>query len=369
MRHGIRTIVAAVAILLAWPLSASSADPEASGREAYARETAGRQLEERAASAGSLGMYVDTETDEYVVVLPEEAASNFQAADAADLGLKVRVETREITSDTIDRIEKALVALRPSFPEKHSYVFGFNPETGLVEVGSDAPRSAFADVEKAYPGKISFSWAKLERTTGNWTADTPPHWGGAYLTGDGGGACTSGWTVRNQSTGTRYMVTAGHCFTNGHNTNMGTAWRENEAFPAIDVELIRGKTYAGYIYADGATGERAVNDGNNPVINSSYCITGRSSGFKCGWVAKASGKTYCYLPEGCTYNLFTARTSSNAAFQKGDSGGPFYIKGATRVGIRGIAVARSVDITGTWTNYVQGYKTISDYYLMPVVIP
>lgn len=283
-------------------------------------------------------------------------------------GSRCVFETSEITRDTIDRIEEALVALRPSFPARHSYVFGFNPETGLVEVGSDAPRSAFATVEKAFPGKITFAWAKLEQTTGSWTADTAPHWGGAYLQSSTD-TCTSGWTIRNQSTGTRYMVTAGHCFPNGASTNMGTSLRESAAYPAIDVTLIRGKTYGGYIYADGATGERAVNDGNDPVINSSYCITGRSSGFKCGWVVKASGKTFCYVPEGCTRNLFTARTSSNAVFQKGDSGGPFFIKGATRVGIRGISVARSVDVTGTWTSYVQGYREISSYYVMPVVIP
>jgi hypothetical protein len=322
-----------------------------------------------AEASGALGMYFDDATHAYVVVLSKTGASGFSAARAAGLGLSVRVETRDIDRDTIDRLEEALLALRPSIPDKYSYSFGFNPETGLVDVASDAPGAAFASVEKAFPGRTSLTWAKLEQTSGNWTADTAPHWGGAYLQSSTS-ACTSGWTVRNQSTGTRYMVTAGHCFPNGASTNMGTAWRESAAYPAIDVELIRGKTYGGYIYADGATGERRVNDGNDPVIGSSYCQTGRNSGFKCGWVAKAKGITYCYLPEGCTRNLFTARTSTNAAFQQGDSGGPFYIKGGNlSVGIRGITVARSVDLFGTWTGYVQGYKEISSYYVMPVVIP
>lgn len=314
-------------------------------------------------------MYVDSGTNEYVVVVPEKAATSFTAADAGSLGLAVRVEARDISRETIDDIEEALLALRPSIPQKHSYSFGFNPETGLVDVATDAPRGAFTTVATAFPGKVSLTWASLEPTAGRYEADTPPHWGGAYLQ-SGAQVCTSGWAIRNQSSGTRYMVTAGHCFADGASTNMGTVLRESPAYPSIDVELIRGKTYAGHIYADGATGERRVNDGNNPVIGSSYCITGRSSGFKCGWVAKQSGITFCYLPEGCTRNLFTAQTSDNRVFQKGDSGGPFYIKGANlSVGIRGISVARSVNILGVWTSYVQGYRTISDYYLMPVVIP
>lgn len=80
--------------------------------------------------------------------------------------------------------------------------------------------------------------------------------------------------------------------------------------------------------------------------------------------------TFCHLSEGCTRNLFTVQTSDNRVFLQGDSGGPFYIKGANlSVGIRGISVARSVDVLGVWTSYVQGYRTISDYYVMPVVTP
>lgn len=133
---------------------------------------------------------------------------------------------------------------------------------------------------------------------------------------------------------------------------------------------MRTKTYAGYIYADGATWERRVNDGNDPVINSSYCITGSNSGFKCGWVAKNKGVTACYVdvPQGCMRNL--VRTiNPNRAFQKGDSGGPFYIKGGNlTVGIRGIVSGITFDgACKCWASMVQGYRSIADYYVATIV--
>jgi hypothetical protein len=127
-----------------------------------------------------------------------------------------------------------------------------------------------------------------------------------------------------------------------------------------------GKTYAGYIYADNSTVERRVDDGNDPVIGSSYCYTGRSSGFTCSWIAKQKGVTRCYLPEGCTKNLIMVQRGSTL-MQLGDSGGPFFIKGGNlTVGIRGIIVARYYDGL-TAKSYVQGFKVIADYYRAAIV--
>lgn len=370
MTNPTRVVIAAIVLLFLLPMSGSAAtDPQMAADAAnFAREQAAAQLEALAEADGALGMYLDGTTNEYVVVLSASAQQKFRAADARGLDLSVRVETLDIDRDTIDRIDAALLAARPSIAP-HSYSFAFNPETGLVDVASDAPQSAFTAIDRAFPGRLSYSWAKFESTTGNWTADSAPHWGGAYLQSSTA-TCTSGWTIKNAGSSTRYMVTAGHCFANGTSTNMGTVLRESAAYPAIDVELVRGKTYAGYIYADSATGERRVNDGNDPVIGSSYCITGRSSGFKCSWVAQQKGVKVCFSDRpGCTFDLIaTKRSGSNTPFQPGDSGGPYFIKGGNlTVGVRGIMSGRSADIFGNWTSYVQGYKAISNYYVMQVV--
>lgn len=347
------------------PLPVSAANIDAAASTEYAQEASARQLEEDADSEGALGVYFDAANKQFAVVMPRDTSSSSAANRAQARGLDVRVEKRDIDRTTIDRIDTQLARLRETLPAKYAYAYSFDPQTGAVEVETNAPIDYFSAISAAFPKVVVVRSGVLEMTSGTWTNDQPPHWGGAYLQ-SATSVCTSGWTLKTLSDNKKYMVTAGHCFPNGTSTNMGTSWRETAAFPSIDVELIRGKTYAGYIYADGASGERRVNDGNDPVIGSSYCITGRSSGFKCGWVAKQKGVKFCYLPEGCTFNLIMVQNGSQL-FQLGDSGGPFFIKGGNlTVGIRGIVVARYYDGITT-KDYVQGFNVIADYYRAVIV--
>ncbi len=365
MRHRRWTIACLLVAALVIPLPASAADTGAPASAEYVQEANGRQLEEDADAEGALGVYFDQANEQYAIVLPSTTSSSSAATQAVARGLDVRVERRDIDRATIDRIDSQLGNLRKSLPPKYGYAYSFNPQMGLVEVETNAPIDYFSAIAEVFPKTVVVRSGVLELTAGSWSNDQPPHWGGAYLQG-ANRVCTSGWTIKTLNDDKKYMVTAGHCFTNGTSTNMGTAGRETAAFPAIDVELISGKTYAGYIYADGASGQRRVNDGNDPVIGSSYCNTGRSSGFKCGWVAKQKGVKFCYLPEGCTYNLIMVQNGSQL-FQQGDSGGPFFIKGGNlTVGIRGIVVARFYDLVTT-KNYVQGFKVIVDYYRAVIV--
>jgi hypothetical protein len=343
----------------------STADSGTDANAELARENDARQLEERADAEGALGVYYDETSRRYAVVLPGSVSSSAAANQARARGLDVRVEHRDIDRATIDRIDTQLSKLRRSMPDKYAFAYSFNVEKGVVEVETNAPKDLFSSIEAGFPGRVVVRAGVLETTSGNWTNDQPPHWGGAYVQG-GSLVCTSGWSIRTQHDNKKYMVTAGHCFANGTSTNMGTVWRESAAYPAIDVELIRGKTYAGYVYADGATLERRVNDGNDPVVGSSYCYTGRNRGFTCGWVAKTKGVRFCYISAGCTNNLIMVQNGSQL-FQGGDSGGPFYIKGGNlTVGIRGIVVARYYDGITT-KNYVQGFKAIADYYVAAIV--
>jgi len=369
MRLRMPSVAAVIFAILMMPANASSADQNSRELADSHREAAARDLMARAQSASALGVYYDAAADEYAVVLSIGRAL-VTTSQFNDLGIAVRTEALDVDAATIERIEAALLRLHDTNPSI-KYTFAFDVRTGVVNVTSEGSRSDFADVEAAFPGRIAFTPGRIEPTAeGSWSNDIAPHWGGAWVqpnSGQPGLLCTSGWAMKTAS-GVRSMVTAGHCFPNSSKTNMGTSSRGSDAYPAIDVARLTGKTYQGYIYADGANGERRVNDGNNPVLGSSYCITGRGSGFKCGFVAQQSGITACYLPEGCTRNLFGARTSDNRVVQQGDSGGPFFIKGGSlTVGIRGINVARQSDIFGNWTSLVQGYRTIADFYVSTIV--
>jgi hypothetical protein len=118
---------------------------------------------------------------------------------------------------------------------------------------------AFAGVIKAYPGLIEFRPGTWELSS--WDNDGQPHWGGAWVQG-GGFSCTSGFAIADNN-GHRYMATAGHCFTNGTSTNMGTAWRPGDGYPFYDFEFITGHLVAGYIY-DTSTHSRRVKNAGEP---------------------------------------------------------------------------------------------------------
>jgi hypothetical protein len=358
---------ALLAAVVAAPGTGAAADTEAAEIDAYAKERAAAALEAEADAYGALGVYYDAKTSEYVVVVPKGNPTKLTNAQARATGVSARVESRATDRKTLDRVDAALLKLRPTL-EGFGYSWVFDPESGQVKLWSDAPRGRFEDIEQAFPGLIAFSPGIVESTVGNWQTDAPPHWGGARLSSNAA-TCTSGFAIKDANN-TKWMVTAGHCFANGTDTNMGKVLREAAAFPALDIEIVRNKTYAGFVYADGATLERRVNDGNDPVINSSYCFTGNTSGFRCGYVAKQKGVRACYpnVPQGCMTNLVITR-NPNATFQPGDSGGPFYIKGGNNtVGIRGIVSGRLFDAgCACWNSYVQGYRSIADYYIATVV--
>ena len=356
-----------VASVVVAPGTGAAADTEAQETDAYAQERAAAALEATADANGALGVYFDDGTGEFVVVMPKGSSTKLTSDQARSAGVPARVESSATDRKTLDRVDAALLKLRSSL-DGFGYSWVFDPETGQVKLWSDAPRERFAAVEKAFPGLIAFAPGVLESTVGNWQTDAPPHWGGARLSSNTT-TCTSGFAIKDANN-TKWMVTAGHCFANGTDTNMGKVLREVAAYPTYDFEIVRNKTYAGFVYADGATLERRVNDGNDPVINSSYCFTGNTSGFRCGYVAKQKGARACYpnVPQGCMTDLVITR-NPNATFQPGDSGGPFYIKGGNNtVGVRGIVSGRLFDAgCACWNSYVQGYRSIADWYIATVV--
>ncbi len=251
-----------------------------------------------------------------------------------------------------------------------SFGFGFDVALRKMVVQSEAPESDFAALEKAYPGLISYRPGKWGETA-SWSNDGQPHWGGAWLQG-GGWACTSGYPIEDYS-GHRYMLTAGHCFTNGTSTNMGTAVRPStgDPWPYYDAELIKSHTYAGYVYVTGTGGDR-VKNAANPGVGYHYCTTGRSSGFKCGWTIQNVNKTICFNNQpSCFHGLAGFTKSDGSIIQEGDSGGPLYVTYSDyTVGVRGTITGYFWDVLSfSYWSYATMYQPVADFYAMHAVIP
>jgi hypothetical protein len=328
--------------------------------DAPAQEARAAKLEALAESTGALGVYLDGTSGQYVVVVPTSGRSSFSLSAAAPLGLAVRVETRDIDIVTINQIGQALESLKPTLVG-FSYGFGFDPQTGTVTLASEAPEPAFASILRAFPGKISFrpGWF---RQAADWSHDTPPYWGGAWLNGPA--LCTSGFSFDFNSGG-RAMVTAGHCFASGAATNMGTAYREAAAYPYYDFELVTGQTYGGYIFDSGSTGRQVIN-ASNPSVGASYCTTGRNTGIRCGWTVRKLNQTICFINTGnCNHSLAEFYNSNQDILQPGDSGGPFWFNSSSPfgAGIRGINTGWSWDLLQGYSNYATQYQTIANYYV------
>jgi hypothetical protein len=273
------------------------------------------------------------------------------------------VEERPINRATIEAISTQLVALKTQVIDA-SYGFGFDPLSGTVILRSEAPESAFAKIEDAFPGKISYLSAKWTQTS--WNNDGQPHWGGAWIQ-SAAELCTSAFPMADAA-GRRYMMTAGHCFPNGTATNMGTAER-GPYWPANDSALVSRHLVAGHIY-DTPTTQRNISDGTNPSIGVSYCTTGRTSGFVCDWTVRQLEYTICFLDRpGCTLHMVGFDRPNGSTVQPGDSGGPLYRKYSDFTdGVRGIISGYVWDWgTFRYMSYAQSYQSVANTWGMHVI--
>jgi hypothetical protein len=360
-------IVAVVTLAPSALAAGGTVQPQTSGSAAADRaEAASVALQELADAQGALGVYKDDTG--WVVARPSSGGAGVTSGRFSGLGIPVRVQDQGTDVATVRKLNTELEALHGT--ASGDFGFGYEPESGKMVVQSSAPERDFAALEKAYPGLIAFrsgTWG----TTADWTNDAQPHWGGAYLQG-GGWACTSGYAITDNS-GHRYMVTAGHCFTNGTVTNMGTAVRpsQGDPWPYWDAELIRGHSYAGYIYDSCCSGRKVKNAGN-PGVGSSYCTVGRNSGFKCGWTARVVNKTICFNDQpSCFHDLVGFTNSHGDIVQSGDSGGPFHYRYSdVTAGIRGTITGYFWDVGSfAYWSYATQYSAPANFWVMHAVIP
>ncbi|NUP53693.1 MAG: hypothetical protein HOW97_41185 [Catenulispora sp.] len=214
--------------------------------------------------------------------------------------------------------------------------------------------------------------------------DSSPYWGGDRI-GNTTGYCTYGFSLTN-AYGTRYGITAGHCWGMGSGVDVtrqfggtgnygagyasfGTVQVRRYGNNSLDAELIGGKDYGGemWIGADLANdssvfapvhGAHASCNGCNVYFNGSFTgkslATVDSSGPACYGIVEDTGGTVT------TCGLWTAHsTNGQRICHGGDSGGPvFAYDGKGGVTAVGIIDACSTDGTvGVYTDIPQILST------------
>lgn len=179
--------------------------------------------------------------------------------------------------------------------------------------------------------------------------------GGQAIRTSSGSRCSLGFNARNSS-GTRYVITAGHC------TNLGGTWSGSggtigtvagSSFPTNDYGRITVSSSSAVStplvdrYSAGSdvtvAGSQAAGNG------AAVCRSGSTTGWHCGSISSTSA-TVCYS-QGCIYD--TIRT--NVCAEPGDSGGSLVTNpgSGTRVQAQGMTSGGSGNCSSGGTTYYQ----------------
>jgi len=262
---------------------------------------------------------------------------------------------------------------------KYSFGSYADPATGDIVLDTDAPADVVGAVTR--PAGAALRTAsehaggavKVRRTTTADAArrsDTAPYWGGAGIL-SGSSLCSAGYSARN-SAGTRFMVTAGHCYANGATVLTETGGRtvgtvSGRALASLtgeplDMELIGGQSYGTRIFTGGVnstTSIPVVSAGAASVGYTAYCHTGRTTGERCPHTATSTSGQVC-TSSGCKSPVIVY--TGGTIQQGGDSGGAFYAKNASGAWIRGHVIASS-----STTGYVHPWTQVANRYGVSIV--
>lgn len=246
------------------------------------------------------------------------------------------------------RIQSRIVGYVKAHGTRYSFGSYADARTGKAVIETDAPAAVVAGLVKDYA-----SVAEVRRTETivdhfSRRDDIPSFWGGAGITLAGtapSARCSSGYTVKN-AVGTRFMVTAGHCFSNGQTavTELGgrvVGTISGNGLPSQDMEIISGQSYSPYIYVggvDSSSGAHVASAGDPVVGFNDYCHSGRTTGEHCGHTVNSVTATVC-TSSGCKSPVIAF--TGGFLPQGGDSGSPLYAKsvGGPDKHIRGHVIA------------------------------
>jgi hypothetical protein len=283
--------------------------------------------------------------------------------------------TTDASRDALSKIQSRV----RSYVAKHGakYTFGtyVDASTGQIVVDTNAPADVVASLTstgaKGTTAGGSAAGVKVKvnkkRTTDLFQRrdDSPAYYGGGGLLASNA-LCSAGYTVTN-STGNRWMVSAGHCYAIGTRVNTESNLRyfgtvTNRALASLgqgglDMELLGGSSYAGRIFTGGVTSSTSipvVAAGAASVGFNNYCHSGRTTGENCGHTAVSTTAQVC-TATGCKSPViaFTGGVLS----QGGDSGSPFYAKDSRGAWIRGHVIAGngSTSYAETWNKVAARY--------------
>jgi hypothetical protein len=289
------------------------------------------------------------------------------------------------TSDASQKTLSTIQSRVRGYVAKHGtkYTFGTYADatTGKIVIDTDAPSKVVASLTSvastsSATSQSSAAGAKVQvnkqRVSDLFQRrdDTPAFYGGGGLLASNA-LCSAGYTVTNSS-GNRWMVTAGHCYAIGTRVNTESNARyfgtvTNRALASLgqaglDMELLNGQSYAGRIFTGGVTSSSSipvVAAGSASVGYTNYCHSGRTTGEQCGHTAVSTSAQVC-TQTGCKTNVIAFR--GGVLSQGGDSGSPFYAKDSRGAWIRGHVIAGD----GT-TSYAEKWDKVAARYGVSIV--
>ncbi|MER6912568.1 hypothetical protein ABT354_12935 [Streptomyces sp. NPDC000594] len=289
---------------------------------------------------------------------------------APDAGAAATVLAAPGASDALETIQGRIADYVSTEGTAYGFASYVDGTTGRIVLETDAPDQLVAELTDLSGGSAAVLDAaeaiELRRTAPTDSFDrrddSPPFYGGGGLL-SGNSLCSSGYAVTN-SAGTRFMVTAGHCYANGAAVTTesgrfpyGTV--SNRRLPTVtnepvDMELLGGQSYAPRVFTGGVVSNTSipvVAAGGAVVGFNNYCHSGRTTGENCGHTANSITAQVC-TQTGCKSPVISY-TGGNIS-QGGDSGGSFYAKDASGAWIRGHVIAGS-----TTTGFVQPWTVVA----------
>ncbi|WP_051386377.1 S1 family peptidase [Actinokineospora inagensis] len=272
------------------------------------------------------GTFVDSNGN--LTVNAVDAASADKARSA---GLSVRTAARGEAA--LDRIQAQLdqVAARQVPAGVASWSVDVAADVVEVEVADGSKPAA-----KAFLADAAKYGSAVRVVTGQELQTQATVYPGSKMTINGGsGYCSVGFGARNSS-GTQYLVSAGHCiaglpslYYNNSIFARGTATRFKVGTSSVDMgvaAVTSGNSIATQVGTWGAQGTIAVKGGSRAAVGASICKSGATSGWTCGSV-KAYNVTVTYTDQnGGPDTVVKGLGSSTVCTAPGDSGGA-YISG------------------------------------------
>jgi hypothetical protein len=339
--------------------------PSAAERRAVQVEAKAERAARLAERKGALGSYFDESKNQHVIVTgPDSSVSQEEASRA--VGEPTRVEKRNITKQRVQDVHNRVNGRSwHRDAGKHTYASYLDLTTGKMVLRTDAPSDVTQPLRSEFGADLVVQ-AGGPQDSFSRRADTQPYWGGSSIK-SGGGVCSAGFVVKN-SAGTRYMLTAGHCFalgatvlTTDGNASVGTVVRRGP-IPPYDMELIGGKSYGSYVFSGGTnsnTGRHVISAGDPAVNFTGYCRSGQTSGERCGQRVTSVTAQVC-TQTGCKYPVIAYDTGYPS--QPGDSGAPFYLPSGSDAHIRGMNIA-----SGGGVSYAEKWSRISAHLGVSIV--